>query len=180
MKTNKEKHPLYGSWAWMRRMNFKYEMDATWREDFWSFVNDMVERPSKQYQICRKDLSKGYSKDNCFWKEQIINDDKAAVMREYRKQNPDKFHKYELKKSHNLTVEEYDQLLKKQNHVCAICFKPEHVIHLGKPRRMAVDHCHETGKIRGLLCTNCNKLLGHAKDNKQILGQAIAYLNQTS
>jgi hypothetical protein len=77
-----------------------------------------------------------------------------------------------LKKSFNLSYEDFLSLKEKQNNLCAICNNPEHVSN----RDLAVDHCHTTGKIRGLLCTNCNKLLGHAKDNIDVLYSAIEYL----
>lgn len=62
-------------------------------------------------------------------------------------------------------------MLDEQNGVCAICkFKPKTVFH--------VDHCHSTGKVRGLLCINCNMALGLLKDNKMFLSQAIDYLSK--
>jgi hypothetical protein len=61
---------------------------------------------------------------------------------------------YTYKKRHNITLEYYDIMFEKQNGVCALCKFPE----IGK--RLAVDHNHQTGKIRGLLCQSCNCLLG--------------------
>jgi len=56
-----------------------------------------------------------------------------------------------LKYNFNLSLEDYNKLLRKQKEVCMICGKTDPA-----KRRLAVDHCHETGKIRGLLCTRCN------------------------
>ena len=89
---------------------------------------------------------------------------------EYRKRYPTRQRSSRLKYDYGITVEQYDAMLKKQNHVCAICntFPP------GK--RLAVDHNHETGKIRGLLCANCNAGLGWFKENTSRLNAAILYL----
>ena len=78
--------------------------------------------------------------------------------------------KYDLKRRFNLSVEEYDLLLKKQNGVCAIC----NTTVLDK--NLAVDHNHKNGIIRGLLCIPCNLLIGNAKENKNILLNAVKYL----
>lgn len=70
---------------------------------------------------------------------------------------------------YGITVSEYDQMLKEQNNLCKIC-KQDFI------KTPHVDHCHETKKIRGLLCSNCNTMLGLAKDSPQILERAIRYL----
>lgn len=68
-----------------------------------------------------------------------------------------------------ITKKEYDELWKAQNGLCKICFALATVI----------DHCHKTQKVRGLLCTNCNLVLGHAEDNPAILQAAITYLQES-
>ncbi len=77
---------------------------------------------------------------------------------------------YNRRRKIGISPEEYNNLLKEQNGVCAICG-------LECTRALAADHCHITKKIRGLLCNNCNRGLGHFKDNPTILRRAIAYLN---
>jgi hypothetical protein len=62
-----------------------------------------------------------------------------------------------LKHRYDLSIEEYDALVTKQNGVCAICGEPPR----GKMKRLSVDHNHETGKVRGLLCITCNRVLGY-------------------
>jgi len=78
---------------------------------------------------------------------------------------------YKLKYSYGISEEDYDAMLSYQNGVCAIC---DGVNPSG--RRLAVDHCHTTGKVRGLLCSKCNTLLGHAGDDVDILTKSISYL----
>ena len=77
---------------------------------------------------------------------------------------------YNLKRKFNLTTEEYAQMLEKQGGVCAICGKT-------CTRALAVDHDHNTGIVRGLLCNNCNRGLGHMQDDIKILENAVRYLN---
>lgn len=72
---------------------------------------------------------------------------------------------------------QYQELVKKQNGVCAICGNPEKAKINGNVKSLAVDHCHKTNLIRGLLCSNCNTALGLLKDNVQILQKMINYLN---
>ena len=77
---------------------------------------------------------------------------------------------YRLLKTYGITLEDYDVLYEKQNGVCAICGLPEITL------RLQVDHCHATGKIRGLLCLYCNNVIGKANDDTVILKKAIKYL----
>lgn len=70
----------------------------------------------------------------------------------------------------------YNSILKKQNGVCAMCFKENTVTRNGKIKRFAIDHCHKTKKVRGLLCGFCNAMLGYAKDSIETLESAIRYL----
>ena len=84
---------------------------------------------------------------------------------------------YWYKVRYNLSMDTYKDMLKTQNHVCAICKRPETSKNAnGEIKPLAVDHCHTTGKIRGLLCHKCNVLLGKAEDNTEILQNAILYL----
>ena len=85
-----------------------------------------------------------------------------------------------LKKQFGMTLEAYDQMLAAQNGVCAICRKPETAKDgYGGVKRLSVDHNHETGKVRGLLCGRCNTGLGFFKDNPDVLAEATAYLVNT-
>ena len=75
-----------------------------------------------------------------------------------------------LKHLYGITAEEYAQMLEQQQGVCAICNRPP-----GK-RRLHVDHCHKTGKIRGLLCLRCNRVLGFMRDDPQLLHAMADYV----
>lgn len=76
---------------------------------------------------------------------------------------------------YRMTMEEYDQMLEKQNYTCAICTTDTNIV-TGKSWSFAVDHCHETGKVRGLLCNQCNRALGMFQDSVNLLETATAYL----
>lgn len=90
-----------------------------------------------------------------------------------RKTNPEykrKRKNTELKCYFGITIEDYDRMLKEQNGSCAICET--------KPLKLCVDHCHATGKVRGLLCNDCNLGIGKLKDNIKTLQNAISYLSK--
>ena len=73
--------------------------------------------------------------------------------------------------SYGLKIEEFNKLLEVQNNKCAICNTDD----WGKPSPN-IDHCHLTGKVRGLLCSNCNRALGLFKDNEGVLKNAREYI----
>ena len=83
-----------------------------------------------------------------------------------------------LRDKFGMTPEDYAERLEAQNGVCAICGKPETHKRDGIVKPLAVDHCHETGAVRGLLCHSCNLGLGHMKDNPAVLQAAARYLEE--
>lgn len=85
--------------------------------------------------------------------------------------------KYALKVRYDLSHEDYLKILEKQDGKCAICGREDNG-YKGKIR-LAVDHCHVTNKVRGLLCSSCNNGLGHFKDDVTLLQNALKYLNDT-
>lgn len=86
--------------------------------------------------------------------------------------------KQRLKRAFGLSVQEYESMLIAQNGVCAICHKHETRNFNGRICPLAVDHDHATGKIRKLLCHNCNKGLGFFRDNPVLLLEAAKYLEE--
>jgi len=90
-----------------------------------------------------------------------------------RKIYPKEYYREKYRESnYNLTQKEYDKLYKEQDGKCAICRTPQEDL----SRVLAVDHCHKTGKVRGLLCDACNKRLGMFRDNPSIMEDALYYL----
>jgi len=81
---------------------------------------------------------------------------------------------YKLKKTFGIGYQEYLHMLAAQDNCCGICGTDE-----SGARAFAVDHCHTTGNIRGLLCGNCNSGIGHLKDDVELLKRAIQYLENS-
>jgi hypothetical protein len=77
---------------------------------------------------------------------------------------------YWLMRKYGLTVEQYDQMLVEQGHRCALCGDENN------GRTWHIDHCHDTGKVRGVLCDLCNRGLGHFRENADVLRKAAQYL----
>ena len=94
----------------------------------------------------------------------------ARKKREYYKKNPDKARRRNLKTLYGLTNEQRAQMATARNYCCDVCKKQF------SDEQLCVDHCHTTNKVRGLLCTNCNLMLGHAHDEVSKLQQGIRYL----
>lgn len=84
--------------------------------------------------------------------------------------------KYQLKQ-YGITPEMYDEMHESQQGKCAICEKPAPRIGTETERPLAVDHCHETGRIRALLCSQCNSGIGMLSDSAGKLRRATAYLD---
>lgn len=100
----------------------------------------------------------------------------ARLERARARRNPEAVARSNLKLS-GMTPETYDALLQSQNGVCAICRQAETSRHWGGTlRRLAVDHCHTTGVIRGLLCARCNMGLGYFSESRERMQAAIAYI----
>lgn len=115
----------------------------------------------KAYRIKNHDRIRKY------WNEWHKND---------RTKNPDKVKKQvrkaTLKMNHGITLEEYDKMFQEQNGLCAICLRSDTL------RELSVDHNHETGKIRGLLCGKCNLAIGNLEENIEHFYSAIRYLEK--
>ena len=89
----------------------------------------------------------------------------------WNKNNKDKKHYQEVTRRYGISQEDYFKKLDLQQHECPIC--NEKLV-----ERPHVDHCHNTGKVRDLLCRCCNLLLGYSKDNEKTLQNAIKYLQK--
>lgn len=104
-------------------------------------------------------------------KWRIANKEKISL---YNKETwkTKKLLKPHLKALYNLSLEEHQELLIKQSHYCKGCGKSESEL----KRPLCVDHCHKTGKVRGLLCSSCNSAIGFVKDDIVTLSKLIEYL----
>lgn len=91
----------------------------------------------------------------------------------YYRKDPEKYKWLRLKNSIGLTKDVFYSMLEKQDNKCALCQRPFESL---SKRLLHIDHCHETGKIRGLLCMPCNVGLGMLGDNEESLEKALSYL----
>lgn len=83
-----------------------------------------------------------------------------------------------FKRAYGITHEEYDALLTAQGGACAICETTDPGGKTGRFNFFSVDHCHDTGKVRGLLCNHCNRGIGFLQDSPRLLAKAIDYLTK--
>lgn len=92
-----------------------------------------------------------------------------ARAKRYEQRHPERLREKQLRQ-YGIGIQEYNAILKSQNGVCDIC-KKDNV-------RFHVDHNHQSGVVRGILCENCNRMIGMAKDSETILKRAIGYLKK--
>lgn len=79
-----------------------------------------------------------------------------------------------LKRYYGIGIEDYNRMFAEQKGLCKICDLPQ----VDFSRRFDVDHDHETGRIRGLLCVRCNRGIGLLRDNVEILKRAIKHIQE--
>jgi len=103
------------------------------------------------------------------------SDKSKATKRKYGKDKKDRIKDLYLKRAFNISIEEYNKLFENQNGCCAICNKHQTEF----KKSFAVDHCHKTIKVRGLLCSKCNIGIGQFNDNEELLRKAIEYIKNT-
>lgn len=103
---------------------------------------------------------------------------RQAYQNAWRKLNPHFEKARALRDSFGLSLEDYQRMHDAQGGRCAICDSPEGETRNGKVKMLAVDHCHKTGKIRGLLCSPCNQAIGKLRDDSAIMRRAADYIDR--
>lgn len=101
------------------------------------------------------------------WKKPKLNADPSAVRRTPAEEKI-------IQKKYGISENDYQNLLVKQNGVCAICQRHQ------RKQRLSIDHSHKTGRVRGLLCTRCNRNIGRFFDSYEMLQRAADYLKQSA
>lgn len=99
-------------------------------------------------------------------------DCRNARRKEYGTRSGTGLKNYRLRNLYGIDLETYNKMLQEQNGVCKICRGEDN----GPWKTFAVDHCHTTGKVRGLLCAKCNKGLGQFNDDTDLMQKAIEYI----
>ncbi len=131
-------------------------------------------RKAKNYESNKKENKSIYNKEY-----RKLNKDELKIRdKEKHQRRKQVVREQRLQKSFGISLKDYEEMYFNQNGLCKICNKPETAKQSNSDgvRMLAVDHNHITNKVRGLLCTSCNIILGHAKDNTIILENAIEYL----
>jgi hypothetical protein len=125
---------------------------------------------------CMKEAKRRFRSDPKKWAREL------KQRREWRKRNPEIAKQQDrnrlLKGKFGITEAEYERRVIEQKGLCAICGQPEKAVLSGKVKNLAVDHCHETDTVRGLLCCSCNRGIGMFRDNSDLLLAAADYLQR--
>lgn len=177
-------HPAYKQWTVLVRVH-RQDMPKAWVDDFWTFVAQVPERPEGKAMAHRPDKTAPWGPNNFYWKTPKVSEEQRAAhatyMRDYhrklREHNPRYYKDRDLQRTYGVTLEWYDAQHAKQKGLCAICDRPESAVIGGKVLQLSVDHCHEHGHTRELLCSDCNRALGMFKDDPELIRKAAAYLD---
>lgn len=136
---------------------------AEWAKTHQPQIRDNYKRWSKKNPEALRFHRNKWSKEN---REKM-----SESRRAWSEKNKEKIKNKNLIYNFGITLSDYEELLKQQNGVCALCF---HVSTDG--RQLCVDHCHDTLRVRGLLCTKCNTGIGLLKEDVELLQRAIKYI----
>ena len=134
-----------------------------------------------EYRQKNKEKYQQYRKENKEYFQEYYKTNSSPELRKQmwdkQKNNPSvkqKSRNHHLKTTYGITQDDYNMMFEKQGGRCAICEKHQTEI----SRALSVDHCHTTGKVRGLLCHTCNSAIGKFYDNINLLENAILYLKE--
>jgi len=126
------------------------------------FISRATGKHTSPCRVCKLKTNNSEPKDKVY----------ARILR-WRARNPNRTKDTCLRRKYGITFDDYTLMLQEQSNCCAICKG------LAGQRGFVVDHDHETGKVRGLLCTTCNLMLGSSYDDPAILMDGIAYLEES-
>ncbi len=136
--------------------------------------------PVESFYKHKRDGFKSICRDCCreqakkYRQDPIKNREKV---KKWKRSNPEALAKQKLRQSlrqYGLSVNDYEYMLVEQDSACAICKEQ-----CSTGKRLAVDHCHSSGRVRGLLCFGCNATLGRVKDSTNTLKSMIEYLEKS-
>lgn len=164
----------------------RQNIDPSWL-DFWKFAADVGTKPDGRAAFCKIEGEGRLEVGNWFWRKGAAETPKSIGHREYmrrrnkslRDSNPDYFLEKALRRNYGVTLEWYKRKLDEQGGACAICKKPEKLKINGRVVRLSVDHCHDTGRARGLLCNTCNRGIGLLNHDASLLMEALEYLKES-
>lgn len=140
------------------------------------FARDKNNRDGRTYDCkkCRSIIYKKWMLDNP--KKHKETQDRYAPYRKEYYQQPEqklKYRKRFIERKYGISYEEYEKMVDLQRNVCYVCNRPEPD---KRNAHLAIDHCHKTGKIRKLLCSRCNKIVGGLEENEDLAEKIKQYI----
>lgn len=108
---------------------------------------------------------------------ELLHQSKLRLARKHRANNPEQYKAYQAYarlSKYGLSKSDFEKMLSDQNGECAIC--QVSFCDSTHATRACIDHCHDTNRVRGLLCSRCNSGIGHLKDDLRLLRSAADYL----
>lgn len=168
-------HPMKNLWRMLRSRD-KGQYPASW-DRFEVFIKEVGEKPGDKYQLRRIDTRLPWSGTNFKWLEPMQSKYRDYYTKEMRADYQRDWH---LRTKFGITLDQYNAMLEAQGGVCATCKSDEVFINpkTGEPQDLCVDHDHETGVVRGLLCVGCNRGIGYFRDSPEKLKAAADYLER--
>jgi hypothetical protein len=156
-----------------RRHKDKY---AVYQKTNYEKKKEEIRMQQKSYYQRNKEKVKAAAKQYALSnKEKIREREKAR-----RARNPSAYHAYFVKRKYGITIEQYNQMLADQKGICATPNCMNDGSEDKRRRRLFVDHCHTTGKVRGLLCCTCNRVLGMLKESPPLIRGLADYIERTN
>lgn len=172
-------HPLFKRWQLMRRR--EGAMADVWRDDFWEFTASIGVQPEGTIKLRRLDQFKPMGPGNWEWAKTPSAEEVRGYMRTYYREKGHLSKDKLFQRKYGISLSDYEEMHAAQDGRCAICSKFEKVRHRiakGDVRNLCVDHDHDTGESRALLCGDCNRGLGMFCDDPDLLLKAAAYLQK--
>ena len=135
----------------------QYELDKIRRDS----NKEVVADKNRKFRVSNPEYKKNWIADN------------PTYHKDYYEANKETIRDRDLKKKYGISLADYFQMFQDQNGCCKICGVTQEDL----KQVLVVDHCHNTSKVRGLLCSACNTAIGLLKDDIKILEKAIGYLS---
>lgn len=133
---------------------------------------------AKAREVAKQQLEARRDEINAQKRERYAADPETHRRRsnDYAKANPEAMMDKQYQRYYGLTLAEYEAMVAERDGLCDICHRPETLTQKGRVKRLSVDHDHDTGAVRGLLCSACNRALGFLGDDPERVATAAAYL----
>lgn len=161
--------------AWARLNRSSRRHDWTDIDHFFATIGEMND---EEGTVAALDESRPIGPENFRWLLRVqgkfdykTKEGMAAYMKAYRDANPGRWRHNHLKTNYNIDEVEFHAMKQAQNGICLICESGS------VDENLAIDHCHKTGKLRGLLCKQCNFAMGQFGDNASLLRRAAEFLD---